>query len=222
MIGRLRVLLERPLDPEVARQVVLLAMVVTVGLACLVAASVREDGQAAGDHPATAPTEGVGQPERAAPRPAGPSGAARRQDPQDRPGTSAHGRAERELETHRALQHVPWRHGGVSVTLVGARDGRAVLEVRAPSTAAARRGWAWFLRRFDDPGRAYLPRLRAESGPRPIQPTQAHLRATPEARLRARPPATPISPPSGGSPHHTGESRGRNLPRSPRHTKADR
>jgi hypothetical protein len=85
--------------------------------------------------------------------------APRRQDPQDRPGTFAHRRAGRELATHRALQHVPWRRGDVTVELVGARDGRAVLRVEAPGIATARRGYHVFLRRFHDDGRAYLPRF---------------------------------------------------------------
>jgi hypothetical protein len=83
-----------------------------------------------------------------------------RQDPQDRPGTVAHRRAVVELASHRALQHVPWRSGGVAIGLVGADGRRAVLLVSGPDLAAARRGYRRFLRRYDDRGRSYLPRFR--------------------------------------------------------------
>jgi hypothetical protein len=86
------------------------------------------------------------------------------QDRQDRPGTEAHRRARRESVRHRALQHVPWRWGGVSVELVGAKDGKAVLVIEGPSIAAARREWSRFLHRYRDDGRSYLPRFRAGRG----------------------------------------------------------
>jgi hypothetical protein len=83
------------------------------------------------------------------------------QDPQDRPGSPAARRADRELAGHRALQHVPWRHDGVSIDLVGASGSKAVLAVRGAGVADARRGYRAFLRRFHDDGGAYLPRFRA-------------------------------------------------------------
>jgi hypothetical protein len=86
----------------------------------------------------------------------------RRRDPagldrQDRPGTAAHRRALGESVRHRALQHVPYRQGDVTIALVGARGPSAILSVRARTAAAARRGYLEFLRRFEDPGTAYRP-----------------------------------------------------------------
>jgi hypothetical protein len=103
---------------------------------------------------ATAPREpsGLGHANRSATeRPA--------QDPQDRPGSPAARRAHRELASHRALQHVPYRRGRVSIALVGARAGKAVLLVRGSSLATDRRAWRAFLRRCEDTGRSYLPRF---------------------------------------------------------------
>jgi hypothetical protein len=168
VIGRLRALLERPLDPDVASAVVSLGLVATVGLACLFCVAACDGGEKTrGREAARAPAGGSVRAAgiARAPVPAGP-GEGRRQDRQDRPGTVAHRRAERELAAHRALQHVPWRQGAVSVALVGARGSKAVLAVRASTLAAARRGWRRFLRRFDDPGLAYLPRFGTEEARR--------------------------------------------------------
>ncbi|MFT3866764.1 MAG: hypothetical protein QM729_21085 [Solirubrobacterales bacterium] len=168
MIRRLRVLLERPHDPEVARQVVLLAMVVTVGLACLLAASVGDGRHPTDHHLPSASTEAAGRPASPSPlalgRRSAPLGPVRPQDPQDRPGTPAHRRAEHALAGHRALQHVPWHQGGVSIALVGARAGKAVLAVSGPGLVAERRAWRAFLHRFRDDGSAYVPRFRASGG----------------------------------------------------------
>jgi hypothetical protein len=87
-----------------------------------------------------------------------------RQDRQDRRGSAVHRRALAEVAAHRALQHVPYRSGGVSIELVGARWGRALLRVEAPTVGAARRSWRAFLRRFHDPGAAYV--VRFEGAPR--------------------------------------------------------
>lgn len=165
MAERLRALLEHPLDPRHARAIVVLACGVTLGfavLAVLARPGAGHPGTDSGLSPArvwagsSAPTEAM-PPRRT-------DGAPMSQDPQDRPGTAAHRRAAREIADHRALQHVPWRAGGVSIDLVGARGGRAVLAVRAATRAGARRGWHIFLRRFRDAGTAYLPRFESTGG----------------------------------------------------------
>jgi hypothetical protein len=102
----------------------------------------------------------------AAPAPLRAGRAPAHQDPQDHPGSAAHRRATREIADHRALQHVPYRAGGVAIDLVGARGDRAVLAVRATTRAAARRGWRAFLRRYRDDGHSYFPRFRTGGGPR--------------------------------------------------------
>lgn len=158
MIGRLRLLLDRPLDPLAARAVVVLAAVIFLGFAVAFALGVSER-----DHPATsreettrsqrvvaAPVEEIApKPKRRSPR--------RRQDPQDERASAAGRRAARALRSHRALQHVPYRDGEVTVALAGALGSRAVLRVSAPTVGAARRGWRRFLRRYRDPGRTYAP-----------------------------------------------------------------
>jgi hypothetical protein len=165
---RLRALLEHPLDPRVARAAVALGCAVLLGFAALIVVTgtgVRPDRPAVRGHSEGSPA--IGRPIAARRPPAGirkPLSARPRQDPQDRPGSPAALRAERELASHRALQHVPYRHGGLSVVLVGAYGGRAVLRVQAATAAAARRGWRRFLRRYRDPGAAY--RAEFEGGGR--------------------------------------------------------
>lgn len=173
MAERLRALLEHPLDPRLARAIVVLACGVTLGfaaLAVLARPAANHPGADEGASPArisaghssrstSAPSEAMPQAHRG-------EGAPQRQDPQDRPGTAAHRRATREIADHRALQHVPWRAGGVAIDMVGARGGRAVLAVRAATRSAARRGWRGFLRRFDDAGTVYLPRFETTGRPR--------------------------------------------------------
>jgi len=159
VIERLRILLDRPLDRHSRLAVLAVAAAVTVGFASLVAIS---GGPGSGRQPGpTAP----------APRPAASRPPVRdhprrrphpRQDPQDRRGSVAARRAGRELASHRALQHVPWRGEGVAIRLVGARGVRAVLAVRAATIPAARRGWRAFLHRYRDAGRAYLPRFETK------------------------------------------------------------
>jgi hypothetical protein len=151
VIGRLRTLLDRPPDPAVARGVLVLALAVGVGFAIVVAvAGIDRNPPIEGR--ATKPSvEG----RLAVPVPGRSEMPA--QDPQDGPGSAAHRRAARELAAHRALQAVPYEHGGVSIELVGARGGRAVLRVQAPSVAVGRRAWRAFLARFRDPGTAYVP-----------------------------------------------------------------
>lgn len=165
MAERLRTLLERPLDPSVARAMPVLALAVSIGFAAVALMG------GVGSRPVAVPAEHrvaatptVGAIPRRIPLPrlriAG-------QDAQDRPRTDAHERAVREADDHRALQHVPWRQGGVSVEMIGAEDDKAVLAVEAPDLRAARRGWIRFLHRFRDDGRSYLPRFRATDGGRP-------------------------------------------------------
>jgi hypothetical protein len=158
VIDRLRALLEDPYDPAVARAVVVLACVVTLGLTAVVgiggAGSSEETTRTRPEGPTSS---------RSTPTPVGrPAVAHRReprQDPQDLRGSASRRRATGELASHRALQHVPWHGDGVSIRLVGARGDRAVLLVRGPSVAADRRGWAAFLGRWKDDGNSYLPRL---------------------------------------------------------------
>lgn len=152
MIERLRALLDRPLEPAVARAVLALALAVGVGLATVVALA-GLDRQPSIERTATTPTSSESRPAVPAP---GPSERPA-QDPQDRPGSEAHRRAAAELADHRALQHVPFERDGVSIDLVGARGTRAVLRVGAATKAAARHGWHDFLRRFHDSGEAYVP-----------------------------------------------------------------
>lgn len=167
MVERLRALLERPLDPRLARAVVALAGAVTIGFAALglLAGGEGGSGSLSSAHPS-----GAGRPATTlSPSPgfrsrrAG-SSAPPRQDPQDRLGDAAHRRAEHELATHRALQHVPYRRGGVAIDLVGARGERAVLAVRAPSLRMAHRGWRAFLNCYRDDGHAYIPVFRSFAG----------------------------------------------------------
>ena len=162
MVDRLRALLDRPLDPRAGRAIVVLATAISLGFAFVVvlAGSAEQgsrsvsvidrgevrtaSGSQAGALPIEAPTSV-------------PRKARRRQDPQDDRGSAAGRRAESALRTHRALQHVPYHRGKVTIALKGARRGRAVLLVRAQTLAAARRGWRSFLQRFSDSGDAYLP-----------------------------------------------------------------
>lgn len=162
MVDRLRVLLEEPLDPRAGRAVLVLASAILLGLAALFVLAARDPDRAGprdeAQAPAAAPSLPVAPPtgdvegEPAESRPP-----QRRQDPQDEEGSPAARRAARALRSHRALQHVPYRSGEVTVVLAGARGDRAVLRVSAATARAARRGWHRFLRRHRDSGRAYLP-----------------------------------------------------------------
>lgn len=162
MVDRLRALLDRPLDPSAARAILVLASAILLGLSALFALAGSEpDRPTPPEHrtaATAAPVEQV-EDEAAEHRPLN-----RRQDPQDARGSAAARRAARALRSHRALQHVPYRTGGVAVALVGARGGRAVLRVSASTVAAARRGWHRFLRRYRDSGRSYVPVFRSSGG----------------------------------------------------------
>lgn len=165
MVDRLRACLDRPLDPRAGRWVLALASAVFlgVGLLSLLGELDRPASPEPGGPPPAARAEA---PVTRTPALAEDDGhpARRRQDPQDRRGSGASRRASRELRTHRALQHVPFRRGNLTITLAGARRGRAVLLVSAPGVGAARRGWRSFLRLYRDDGRAYLVHLRARRG----------------------------------------------------------
>lgn len=171
MADRLRAFLERPLDPSVARAAVVLATAVFAGFATVIALATGGPAPAA-RHERAVPHRAArtaSAPERAADHPDGlrsSSPPGRRQDPQDEAGSAAARRAARELRAHRALQHVPYRRGELVITLVGARRGRAVLRVTAPSLLAAREGWRRFLRRYRDRGDAYRVRFAAAVGSR--------------------------------------------------------
>ena len=170
MVDRLRALLEEPLDPRAGRAVLVLASAILLGLASLFVLTAREPDGADGPQgkaqaptaapavPAAPPTGDVEQ-ELAESRPPH-----RRQDPQDEEGSLAARRAARALRSHRALQHVPYRGGEVTVVLAGARGDRAVLRVSAPTALAAQRGWHRFLRRYRDSGRSYLPLFEGRNG----------------------------------------------------------
>jgi hypothetical protein len=164
MIDRLRALLDRPLDPSAARAILVFASAILFGFAGLfVLAASEQDRQAATAElplivspPAPATPAGESDGERPGPRPS-----TRRQDPQDVKGSAAARRAAQALRSHRALQHVPYRDGQLTIALVGASGGRAVLRVSAPTVSEARRGWRRFLRRYRDSGRAYAPVFEA-------------------------------------------------------------
>lgn len=162
MADRLRALLDRPLDPSAARAILVLASAILLGLAGLFALAASEPDR---------PTSQAGPPPAASsPAPvvpvevegeaAGYRPPARQQDPQDIEGSAAARRAGRALRSHRALQHVPYMQGGVTIALVGARGSRAVLRISAPTVPVARRGWRRFLRRYRDSGRTYVPVFR--------------------------------------------------------------
>lgn len=170
MIDRLRFLLDRPLDPLVARAVVVFASAILLGFAALFVLGASESRHSAPSRQAT-----TAQPKSVRPFGAVPSIAAspaapresrrRRQDPQDEKGSQAAARAAKALRSHRALQHVPYRHRHLNVRLFGAQGDRAVLAISAPTISAARRGWREFLRSYGDDGRAYLTRFEANGGP---------------------------------------------------------
>lgn len=163
MTGRLRELAERPVAPGAARAIVATALAVTVALGCVVALGLGAHRQLFARDDARHGEVGPGRPVAV---PAAEAPDAARQDPQDRPGTAAHRRADRELATHRALQHVPWHRGEVSIRLIGARAARAVLSVVGPTTGVDRRAYRVFLRHFHDDGSSYLPRFEVADGDR--------------------------------------------------------
>lgn len=168
VVDRLRLLLDRPLDPLAARAALVLATAILLGFAALAILGTSES-----DRPATAseqaapgrtrpPLSDVVPVERTTGSRRRPN--PRRQDPQDEKGSAAAWRATEELRSHRALQHVPYRQGRLSIQLVGAKGRQAVLTVSALTLSAAHRGWRGFLRRYRDSGRAYVPLFKNTSG----------------------------------------------------------
>jgi hypothetical protein len=162
MVDRLRALLDRPLDPSAARAILALATAILLGLAALFVLAGGEPDQPTSqeDRPTASPYVPAAPVEEVEDEAAGHRPPARPQDPQDVEGSAAARRAARALRSHRALQHVPYTQGGVTIALVGARGSRAVLRVSAPTVPLARRGWRRFLRRYHDSGRAYVPVFR--------------------------------------------------------------
>lgn len=155
MPDRLRILLDHPLERGAARAIVVLSSAILLGLAALL---VLADGEP--DRPQVPTAErplSADSPPPGDPVDPGEPRMGTRQDPQDVPGSAAARRASRAIRSHRALQHVPYRDGELGISLIGARGSRAVLRVSAPTARAARRGWRRFLRRFEDPGSAYIP-----------------------------------------------------------------
>lgn len=162
MVDRLRALLDRPLDQSAARAILVFASAILVGFAALfVLAASQPDRPTSPEHPsvAAAPPSPVLPTQAVEVNPAEDQAAPHRQDPQDLEGSLAARRANRALRSHRAIQHVPYRHGGLAITLAGARGDRALLRVSAPNLRAARRGWKAFLRRYADRGKAYIARF---------------------------------------------------------------
>jgi hypothetical protein len=152
-----------PLSGRAARAVLILTALVCHGYVLVTLLSIAAGGDAkpgAGHHDA----QRRAVPVRSAHSDRDPGVAHPRQDPQDRPGSAAARAAQGELRTHRALQHVPYQGAGVTITLVGARRGRALLSVRGGDLVTERRGWRGFLRRFDDDGSAYVPLFTASRG----------------------------------------------------------
>jgi len=162
MIDRLRTFLDRPLDPSAARPILVFASAILVGFAALfvLAASEPDQPNSSGQPSvAAAPPSPVVPTQVVEGNPAEDQAASRWQDPQDVEGSLAARRADRALRSHRAIQHVPYRHGELVIALVGAKAERALLRVSAPSLRAARRGWRAFLRRYNDRGKAHIARF---------------------------------------------------------------
>jgi len=168
MVDRLRALLDRPLDPSAARAILVIASAILAGLAALFVLAASQPDQPASlerlspTASSADPAAPIGPVERD--RPERRAAAPRRQDPQDIEGSTAARRAARALRSHRALQHVPYRDGQLTVVLTGARGRRAVLRVSASTVREARRGWHRFLRRYRDSGQAYIPVFQAIGG----------------------------------------------------------
>jgi len=164
MVDRLRALLDRPLDPNTARAILVFASAILLGVAALfvLAAGQRDQPTSPGRPSPAASSPGLAVPIEAVEDDSDKVQAAlHRQDPQDVEGSAAARRAARALRSHRAIQHVPYRRRELAITLAGARGDRAVLRVTAPNLPAARRGWKDFLRRYHDRGEAYISRFVA-------------------------------------------------------------
>lgn len=159
MVDRLRALLDRPLDPSAARAILVLTSAILLGLAALfVLAGSEPDRPTSQESPPVAPALSAPRVsvEKVEDEAAEHRSPTHSQDPQDVEGSAAARRAVHALQSHRALQHVPYRDGELTVALVGARGSRAILRVSAPTVPAARMGWHRFLRRYGDSGRSYV------------------------------------------------------------------
>jgi hypothetical protein len=173
VIDLIRNLLDRPLDPRLARAVVLLAIAITFSFAILIAfgviaGSVPSDAEDRGKilrAPSAPPAQQAGalgdarMGEAAPVRPPVPRRP--QQDPQDRPGSKDYRRARKVLRQHRALQHLPFERGKVAIVLAGADHGRALVRVTDTTIAGAKRAWRAFLARFRDDGRSYRANFHA-------------------------------------------------------------
>ena len=170
VLERFRLFLDRPLEPSAGRAILAFAAAILIGLALLFVLAGREDDRRPASHePGTtrvAPRSALAplRTGHVAPERTERERSARREDPQDKRASAAGRRARAELRTHLALQHVPYREGELTIRLVGARQGKALLRIAASSVSAARRGWRRFLRRYDDAGRAYVPLFEARGG----------------------------------------------------------
>lgn len=170
MLERFRLFLDRPLEPSAGRAILALAAAILIGLALLFVLAAGGSGHhgasrasvavhaALARTPAPSPPAGLASPARAT---LGRS--VTRQDPQDQRGAAAK-HAREELRSHRALQHVPYRRGRLRIALAGARGGKALLRVSAPTAVAAWRGWRAFLRRYRDSGHSYAPVFDGRGG----------------------------------------------------------
>jgi hypothetical protein len=230
VIDQIRSLLDRPLDSRPARAIVALACCVTFALAALVGFAMLGGSPSAERPPQgqrftrpTAPPQAAParQPRSSAEGPhRSVSRAKPRQDPQDRRGSSAYRRAHRTLSGSRALQHLPLRRGDLSITLIGADHGRAVLRVRASSVAKAKKGWRRVLRRFHDSGRAYELRFATRARGRVLESRDSHAqgsRGRAVVSVVASPVASPVaidSSPNAANRHHTADPRLPILPTS--------
>lgn len=160
MIERFQEFLDQPLGRGTAWAILCFFSAIVVGLALV---AVLAGGGPSGPTPLDRVPSGTIAPgaSLASPSVGGDQGdevgGGIRQDPQDVSGSPAAQRAARALESHRALQHVPYKGEGLTVELVGARGHRAVLRVTASTIREARRGWREFLRRYEDAGGAYIP-----------------------------------------------------------------
>jgi hypothetical protein len=167
MVDRLRALLDRPLDPSAAWAILVFASGIFLGLAALFILAGSEPGPTTPQHERSPSTNsipvgpGAGEDVPAEHRLPPPH---RPQDPQDIAGSAAAERAARALRSHRALQHVPYSAGDITIVLAGARGPRALLRVTAPTLRAARRAWDQFLRRYHDSGRSYVPAFKRTGG----------------------------------------------------------
>jgi hypothetical protein len=167
MIDRLRALLDHPLDPSVARAILVFAGAILAGFAGLfVFAAGQSDVPIPSSHPSRAASSPISATaiQEVADHSTEGRVALGRQDPQDVEDSAAARRAARALRSHRALQHVPYRSEDLKVDLIGARGRGAVLRIEAATVHAARRGWRDLLRRYHDPGHAYIPVFQSESG----------------------------------------------------------